>query len=72
MAILEAFLRKVALLDRLEKQDVLCDICKLYTVTNVAAITAYELCPHDATATKGFALLYVSTCWLLLSLRRFW
>lgn len=60
MAVFEAFLRKVASLDRLEKQDAIAYVCKLYTAAPMEAITAYSLYPQGATATKGFALLYVS------------
>ena len=66
ITLLGSFLKDMASFDEDQRQDAVSHICKLYTSAPIGAFTAYNLYPRDATATKGFALLYVKALALQL------
>ena len=59
ITLLGSFLKDMASFDEDQRQDTVSHICKLYTSASIRAFTAYNLYPRDASATKGFALLFV-------------
>ena len=60
ITVLASFLGRLGSLSNDKQQDALSYLVKLYCSAPIDIFTAYSLYPTDATATKGFSLLFVS------------